>query len=599
MTNISVDEQNEETTEVKPEGVFKFVRSRVLRWVDSKRSMTALHALLNSYGTVVIRLQFETDQYQALIVQALERIGWQVDEIQTSEQGWTNRHEIVIVKSGPEMTGSIFQDRVLNAILVAVGQVPNRLVLLVPEFHVPDLVEPPKWAIDGAETEGPTSEALKLTPSYFGDFDKATEAAQRLVHNPKLIPVNSRARKQKARPVRERISLWLKVITAIPGLGLGIFFYEFLKSIFSESPILGLLFQSEQQGRATPIVLALIVILAAVLWLAYFICLLVFGGRSKKRWFSGSIFEIKALFDRDVASHLPQQRRMSVSTWPRSKAIEDRGLRVYGRTKFIFWHLYYFLFGILFGIFIRNSWDFFSRSWWQTAIVLIFFAVVFLAVGLWGASRRLQTRRLPRIVVGISAITIVGAALIRLPAWAYLNGMGLSPLTDSVDWTGLASLSPFLIAGVAGSIAYASAAIWAGRRAGPIEPLIYLLVVMMPMTIVLESISRSMTDGYNLQITGLPQYAQGNFPAAACIQKTANPSTPSASEPGATAKPVWIIAVREQYLSVTDRAESTEPLANPGIAKSLPVADYTISYVRYEKEGDMSKPVLRCDELSK
>lgn len=565
-------------------------RTAVRVWLREKlavfRSWAAVHAALNGYGTAIFTLTFKSTECGELIKKTVTEAGWLIEQ----DGDWDCRQELVIVRTGPKTVGHPFEQEKIQSIKIALASIPNHFTL-VPEFARPNFSSQPGWAIDLEDTPTELSARASQIPVIYGSYEEALREWKKLQPDAVITPWNAAAR-AIARPKESHRSLWLAGALVVLGFLLGVLLLSGpVISALMEPWVTGLVSGPNPNGYAPSVLAAALVTILAGGWIVRALALTIlwfFWTDVKKSQFRPSLLLGKEFSTTDAARLESMRIR-----WPKNELGLDVGLKMYARTKFIFWLAGSLVLGVFLGVLSRIVWDALVISTTEGNAVPMLAALVivlssFVVVGLTSARTQLRAGSFPRLALGIGTAFVGLGLLLRLPVWAYLDGMGVAQFSNLVDWTGIGSISwNFLIALIVTVIAGA-AAIWIFGRTGTFRALGYVMIMAGGISIVLTYLAAEYANGEHLVETGLAKYAQGNFPAAACLAPVQN---------GDAVEPVWILTIHDGRVIFTDRSErEASPLETRSSVDTVPAGDYSVSYVK-ENTTDGSATGQLCNSF--
>ncbi|MGG7465196.1 hypothetical protein [Plantibacter sp. YIM 135347] len=159
-------------------------------------------------------------------------------------------------------------------------------------------------------------------------------------------------------------------------------------------------------------------------------------------------------------------------------------------------------------------------------VTVLLLILVALAVGAVTIAVRVFRSRTPGFVLGAALMLGMGAAIVRLPSWAYFSGMGVAMFSADLDWPSAVLLAiPFFVASAAAILILALA--WAVRRfirsTGTRLALQAACVAGVVVALV-SSLAGSFVDGRDILSTTSTARNWAGFPHPICLSSTVDPS---------------------------------------------------------------------------
>ncbi|MEZ2372381.1 hypothetical protein [Arthrobacter sp. RCC_34] len=540
-------------------------------------SFSAMHGSLNGYGTAIVRIQFLARRYLPQITDAVQALGWEVEDA-----NWGASGEITLIRTGAGLAGK--QAELARELSVALAPIPNEILFLEPKVSRVDYSRLPKWTVQQSSGAPATSRHV-----VFG-----SNPGKALPRHYAVAPANGAARILDGKPLWNWPPKWRVIgrtlaylagsfATLAVGAGLELLVQsQNLTSVARDIPGVAMLYWPRNLFQ-----------LGFTLWLS----VLGVGLAIASAIAIGLVHLVRLVASRTrpapAGSHPDRRPEPSTTDTPTrtpkidapKESSKSRHAVGYQVIKVALC-----LYTVGAGYAIPPVCAYTSDLWESTgpdslgyfALTLGIFGALGVGVGLWAAARKMTLRRYPRLAINVGAIVAVCALLLRAPAWAYLDGLGAAWLWDSLDSTSLLSLSTQFILYLLVAGAYGAILLWFFRVAP--STLKHLMQVPILLILLLQGfivLGPAWQAGRSLGETGTAANARGNYPIAACL---AQAHTMSESKPGAYGSSqvaVWILAAKDGRLIVTDRAEDDHPLDHPGRIRSLPAADYVVQMVRY------------------
>lgn len=524
------------------------------------------YAIFNGYGTIVVHLEFTSNQFRHQIEAKLSVAGWHIED----SSGWETARRLDLVRAGPGLLGSYTRAKTIESLMTVLAAIPNKVVVLKPEFFRPDFAKLPGWAIDGAQTNADLKDIRSRTPIIYGNDEASRDKWRQLVPDAETIPDDAAAKLERWPP--RQLSPWQLLWggLAVSGIPLSLLLYQPLKSWWGNSPVIGDLFIPAP--NSVPVGWYVLMVGWPVAWWAIFMLRL--GAAQVFGTFKGSDFNWGAVFKTDSRTPRAMKRAKQFPRWVSEKEIPDKGIRVYTRARFACWLLALFGLGWINGTFLYSLFLYLAAR----EVGLVFMAamsVVTVLVWFAGEVRRarllLQARSFPRLALSVGSYAVAGAVLIRLPAWAYLEGVGVPELSGGVDWIGVLSLSLGFVAVCILCAGFGWVLWWVSRHSPPVASIagsmgVVAILILLPLMV----LSQVNAAGYGLRTEGTGNYTQGNYPAAACLRP---------AEGTVKSRAVWVLGVIDNRTLVAARSETEKPLSQPGHVTAFPTDSVVLDMV--------------------
>ena len=551
-----------------------------------KVSFSSIHGGLNGYGTAIVRIRFQEHRYLPQIMEAVQGIGWDVDD-----SNWVPSSEVTLIRSGSAVAGK--QTELARELAIALAPVPNEILLLEPKVTRVDYARLPKWnTLQPADAAHPETAVPEVV---FGSNPGSVLPPQYTV-----TPVSGAAKILDGKPLWTWPPNWKlvgKTVAALVVTGVALGFgaaislwvqAENLTETARTIPVLAMLYWTKDLfplgfwlslgGYGV----ALAILSTTVVGLAHL--------------FRRVSARVRTSLDRDKLNEepapkvSPRQGRGSDSSKPSRKPWSPVRSRV---TKV---GVFLFTAGLGYAIppFCNYSVDLWEGTGPDNVGYLVLtvatFGALAIVVGLWSAARKMTVRRSPRLAINLGAFVGIAALLLRAPTWAYADGLGAAWLSDSVDWTSQLSLSTQFMGYVLLASVYVAFLLWFLRVApSMVKHLFGIPVVVIILLQGFIVLGPAWQAGRSLGETGTAANARGNYPAAACLEPARTGQGTKLSRYGGPPAAVWVLGTKDGRLIVTDRAEGPRPLDRPGRVTSLPAADYVVQMVRYSSDDDPAK----------
>lgn len=538
------------------------------------------YAKLNGFGSVIVELQFASGDFREPIEAVVVGAGWVVEDT----TAWADSYRMTLMRTGGRVVGTSSREGFIDDLRTVLSSVPNRLVVLDPKFFHPDYKQMPQWDLKRSSSAVDSEEADARPLGVYGDHAAVSRHVEWLDPGVELSAGNSASR--LARPPEAPVKGfgWRLAVCAVCPAIAGFVTFEMLKPILLDLWVINWLSatlpdDTWQQPGGEYVLMVLWMLLCGVL---YVVALAAAGlaGSFKK-----SEFKLRLLFKKKGARSREMQVALPGWSWPTVKSVPDSGTRTYIRIKTVIVLL--LIVGVCFFA-GRLIWTLgFSASQLPGGLPVAFLLTTTLGL-VWFGSRLtrahwlLTGRRLPRLALNIGSMAVALAVLVRLPAWAYLEGVGAGPLVSTIDWTQIISFTPSLTALGAGAV-LSGLLVWLGKRATNTQRFLANLMGVATILLLLTGVvTAEMTDGYNLRVQGTSEFAGINYPVPACLQQGSSSSEFTA---------VWVLGTRDNQTIVTTRTPNTDDLKEPGQVTSFPSDGIVLRLVPFDHldDGESSK----------
>ncbi|MFK0074620.1 hypothetical protein [Arthrobacter woluwensis] len=543
-------------------------------------SFSSIHGILNGYGKAIVLIRFRDSLYLHRIVDAVQAIGWQIET-----DRWDAAREVRLFRSGPAIVGK--QDELVRELSVALASIPNQIMLLEPEVSMNNYARLPKWTvwpspvIPGEKAKSPRTVFGSKPDNIFPPPRKIepANAAAKILSDTKLWTWTADRRVR-----RQRAWLYAVLVSSMVGgwmLASHVQENDQLLAAARNIPVVAVLYWSGKQFS-----------LGFWLWIAgltlglALLGALLFGlvkiASLTVTWVRRARIRRSQNTKADTAGDpLPMRASASLSG-------QDLPRPLSSGYSWIFWPIVV-LYGLGIGYALPAFWgaaaDLLRESgpnpWSYAVITGVIWAGTGIVLGLWSAARKMKHRRSRRVALSLGALLGAGTILLRAPAWAYADGLGAPWLWDSFDWTSLLSLSTQFVWYLVFAAVIMAIVLWFFR----LSPQTFRILFAVPIMYILLlqgflALSPAWEAGYSLAETGKVEHARGDYPIAACLQPVHNSQSAGSSMGSSVPAAVWILALKDGRLIITDRSQDAKPLPRPGRIQSLPAADYALQIVR-------------------
>ncbi|MET3902228.1 hypothetical protein ABIE35_000778 [Paenarthrobacter sp. 4246] len=520
-----------------------------------------IYAKLNGYGSLVVEVRFTSSSFRGSIETAVVNAGWVIEDATT----WESDFRITLVRTGPRVVGLATRERFIHELRTVLSSIPNAPAVLEPTFVKPDYGQLPRWVVDRGSGDSSPHSVGKGPLYIYGEHGPVLQQVRQSFPDGDLKPSNAASRLDREHSVSSPD--WRITATFLGFALLGFFTAGTIRSAFQGFPVVtspSLVIHEDSWFAVEPYLLI-------IAWTL--LCCVFYGvslwGAALLGAFRGSEVTLRL--------PVPQKPREAVGwSWPSKDSEADEGTKTYVRIQ----ALYALLIGIGVSFLV-------GRTLWVSGSIAIglpggLAGTVGIAAGMalaWFASRLLAAhmllggKSLPRLVFNIGSAAIAIALIMRLPAWAYLEGIGVGPLTSTVDWTQLVSFMPRLF-GLVLVAALSLLIVWVGKQNGSwMRFLINISIGASVLVCLLTIVQTEMTAGYNLRTYGTQAFARANYPVPACLQQDSKPGT---------SKAVWVLGTRDNQTIVTTRSPTPEPLQESGRVSSFPTDSVVLTLVPFE-----------------
>ncbi|MFW0772696.1 hypothetical protein ACLRGI_05970 [Paenarthrobacter nitroguajacolicus] len=508
-----------------------------------------LYAKLNGYGSLVVEVKFTSSGFRGPIESAVTKAGWVIEKAST----WESDFRMTLVRTGLRVVGTATREQFIHELRTVLSSIPNAPVVLEPTFVSPDYGQMPRWVVDRGSGDSNPDPSDKSPLYIYGEHGPVLQQVRQSFPDGDLRASNAASRLARQSSAKSHGWKFAAVFTALSLLGF--LTAETTKTTFHGFPAMdGLLawFPEESWSAAESYILILAwTLLFGFIYVAALWAVVPFGA------FKGS----KVL----IRFPLPQKPREAAGwSWPGEDSKADSGTKTYLKIQTVFSLLAgagvsYFVGRILWvcGTIAAGLPGGMAAAAWLTAGMTLAWLVSRLAAAHW----LLSGRGLPGLALNIGSAAIVLTLFTRLPAWAYLEGLGTGSLVSAVGWTQVFSFTPGLLA-LTAVAAVTWLLVWVGKQSG--NSLLFMMRIVTVSSVLLcllTVVQTEMVAGYNLRIQGTQAFAKANYPMPACLQQLSNPET---------SHPVWVLGTRDNQTIVASRSPSAEPLKNGGKVSSFP-----------------------------
>lgn len=519
-----------------------------------------LYARLNGYGSLVVVVTFTSAAFRGSIETVVTNAGWVIE----GADSWESDFRMTLVRTGPRVVGPATRERFVHELRTLLSSIPNSPVVLEPTFVQPDYAQMPRWLVD-THSENPSLNSWNKHPTYlFGEHGPVLRQIKQIFPDGRLRPSNAASRlalQDSARSADWRMGTIFLACTI-----LGLVTANGTKSAFQ-----GLLESTgfpfrDDDTRAATISYFLILVWPLFCSVLYVLAL----------WIAALVGAFKGS---QVVLRLPVPKKpKSAAGWSTTQfeSQADNGIRIYMKIQAAFFLLVVVGVSFLIG---RMLWIAGSISaglpgglagtaWLASGLALTWFVTRLLAAHL-----LLSGRAAPRLALNIGAAAVVLALVARLPAWAYLEGVGVGSLVGAVDWTQIVAFTPKLLV-LAGAAAFSWLLVWTGKQIGGTGRFFMSIVAVASTTLCLVTVAETeLTAGHNLRVQGTNEFARSNYPVAACLKQISSTDQ---------ARPVWFLGVRDNQTIVTTRSQTSDALPETGQISSFPTSNVILTLVPFE-----------------
>lgn len=547
-----------------------------------------IYSTLNGYGSVIVKLEFISTDFREPIETAILNAGWLIED----RSRWEERRQLTLVRTGSGVVGLNTRERFINELQAVLSSIPNSLIVLEPRLFRPDYRQMPRWGFDMRGTNADPLEMKSRSLGIYGAHAAVSNWSRRSFPRGKLVPGNSASRLDPSfSGTPPRVAwMWLWVIL-LPAL-FGLFALEALKPALRDVPVVNWVYFSFLEpvsgapGSDGTYFLLLLWLLFC--WLLYWGLLF---GASSTGVFKDSEFKLKLLRNKGQVEEADVREAIFGWAWPTDKITADPGTKIYMRIKYGTGVLAVAGISLLAGRMLGSggSAAFEDPEGLAGAITLLGVSVV-----IWFGSRLATThwvllgRPLPRLAFNVGSAALGFAVLVRLPAWAYLEGAGVGSLISAVDWTQLISFIPDLLAltAIAG---LCWLMLWTAKRQDGLgNYMLNIVAIITFLFAVTSDVQLQMTAGYGLRVQGTSEFARINYPVPACLQHLTRPDT---------FEPVWLLGTRDSQTFVTPRSTNGDPLNERGRISAFPTDSFTLKLAAYENlNGERSLDACRSTQ---
>lgn len=520
-----------------------------------------LYARLNGYGSLVVDVIFSSSRFRGSIDAAVEQAGWAIED----DADWESNFTLTLVRTGPRVVGSATREQFIHELQTVLSSIPNVPVVLEPTFVKPDYEQTPRWSVD-TDSDNSKPAPLQNGPHYiYGQHGPVLERVRQTFPKADLRPSNAASR--VVRQSSAKTLNWNFVAGFVVVSLLGFFTTETTKPSSNVLPgIKRFLFLVPEESWS-----------AAESYLLLFVWILLGGLTYVTTLWTAVLVGAFRGSEVQVRFPLPRKPREAAGwSWPSKTSKMDRGTTTLVKIQAIY------------ALFVGIGVSFFVGSILRVSLSIAsglpggLSAAAWIAGGLalaWFVSRLaaahwlLSGRALPRLALNIGTTAIALTLFTRLPAWAYLEGVGTGPLVSAIDWTQVLSFAPALLA-LTATAALSWLLDWLGKQSG--TSLLFIMRILTASSVLvclLTVVQTELTAGYNLRVHGTQAFAKANYPVAACLRQLSGPATSEA---------VWVLGNRDNQTIVTTRSTAATSLQEGGKVSSFPTGSVVLTILPSE-----------------